>query len=49
MGNTYMGTNVNDYTIYVPNLIYTATTIGIIRNFADGLNTAGMSYNIVNY
>ena len=49
MGNVYLGTNQYDYTIYVPNFIYTATTTNIIRNFADQLNPAGMAYNVIAY
>jgi hypothetical protein len=53
--NTYSGATSNCYTIYVPTPVFNnlaPTNIereNIIRSFADTVNLAGMTYNVVAY
>jgi hypothetical protein len=42
-------TNQNEYTIWIPNYIYTATTNAIVSSFADSVNLGGMMYSISGY
>ena len=49
MGNSFSGISQNDYTINVPNYIYTGLSQTIISNYANQLNLGGMQFNIVSY
>ena len=49
MFNSYLGPNFADYTIWVPQYIWTATTEAIVRSFADTVNLAGIQYSVSGY
>jgi hypothetical protein len=49
MTNNYITPSSYDYTVYVPNYIYTANTESTIRSFCDTLNISGMMYNVLSY
>lgn len=51
MGNSYSVGNIFEYTIWVPNYIFTRPTVSesIIRNFAESINIAGILFSISGY
>ncbi len=49
MGNLFNTPNINEYTIWFPNYIYTANTQSYIRSFCDTVNISGMMYSLSGY
>jgi hypothetical protein len=49
MGDSFSGVSNNNYTIWVPNIYYSALSESIIASFADTINMGGMGYSVSGY
>lgn len=49
MVNNYIATLAQDFTIWIPNYIYSAFSQTTFSQFADSLNLGGMSYSLSGY
>jgi hypothetical protein len=46
LSDTYLASTLTDYTIWVPNFIYSGTSENTVRKFANMVNLAGMRYAV---